>query len=220
MSDIDAYKTLSAAAESLYKEKGSKFIGYLFPIQSIEQFEQELIKIKKAHPKARHWCYAYKIGPEAKVYRVNDDGEPSGTAGKPIYGQLNSAEITDVACVVVRYFGGTKLGASGLIRAYKIATQDAVQQIQIITKWITEDITIHFDYGLMGTLLKALKDLKLDLAESDFGATPNLTLKVKQSELDHTIKRIKAKLLHRSVEDIEEDTNVEGIQFKPTKGTI
>ena len=132
----DTYNTITAASEGLFTDRGSKFIAYAFPIKSEEEIKEYLEEIKKEHWKARHHCYAWRLGIDGNTYRANDDGEPSGTAGKPILGQLDSFEITDTLVVVVRYFGGTKLGVGGLINAYKSAAIDALQQVEIISKTI------------------------------------------------------------------------------------
>lgn len=210
----DLYYTIEENSEGLYKEKGSKFIAYLSHCNELNKFEEFQLTVKKTHPKARHFCYAYKIGHEDKVFRMNDDGEPSGTAGKPIYGQILSANLTNVGIIVVRYFGGTKLGASGLIKAYKSAAFEAISNGSIVERWITKNITISFDYEKMGSLLKALKDLKVDIAKNNFDANPNVLLQVNNSEIELTITKIKAKLLNRPIEDIIEDDQIAGIRFK------
>src|ERR1700751_109849 len=131
----DTYLTIEKSAEGLFKDKGSKFFAYAFPIQSEEEIKQHIIDLKKQHHGARHWCYALRLGADKKLFRANDDGEPSGTAGKPILNQIISADLTDILVVVVRYFGGTLLGTSGLIAAYKNATLIALQNSNIITSY-------------------------------------------------------------------------------------
>lgn len=210
----DSYQTIQAPVEGLYKEKGSKFISYLSPIDSVEEFEIFQSQIKKEHPKARHFCYAYKIGVSGDVFRINDDGEPSGTAGKPIFGQLESAQLTHIAAIVVRYFGGTKLGASGLIRAYKTATEDAIAQSLIKEKIIKDEIKIAFEYEHMGLVLKVLKSLGLDLYKKQFDAAPFVEIQVRKNETLHTLDAIRAKLLNRSIEDITEDTVIKYCSFE------
>lgn len=124
---LDVYNTIESISEGLFKDKGSKFIAYTFPSDSTERFQISLEKIKKEHIKARHFCYAYRIGIDGTLYRANDDGEPSGTAGKPILGQIDKYELTNIGIVVVRYFGGVKLGTSGLINAYRLAAKESIE---------------------------------------------------------------------------------------------
>lgn len=202
----DSYFTISKRVEGVYKEKGSKFHAYLSPIEDLEAFEKFLIEIKKLHPKARHHCYAYLIGLDGTLFRMNDDGEPSGTAGKPIYGQLVKNKITNIAAIVVRYFGGTKLGVSGLIKAYKSATEDALNHSTIVEKILSSPIKISFEYEAMGKVLQVLKDLKIDIDRNEFGAKAFVMLKVRNSEIEQTKNRIVAKILNRDVADLTEET--------------
>ena len=202
----DRYKVISSSSEGEYKEKGSKFIAYAYPVSSIENFEYYLEEVKSIHPKARHHCYAYRIGIGGKLFRANDDGEPSGTAGKPILGQLMSFEISDCLVVVVRYFGGTKLGASGLINAYKLATYDALSKAEIITRTLNDTFKLTFEYGEMGHLMNVIKSLKLEIKEKVFEAKPFVTIQIPQSETASALIRLKAKLLQISEEQITDET--------------
>ncbi len=207
----DAFKTVSAVTKGEFKDRGSKFFGYLFPIKNEVEFQQKLSEIKSKHLKARHHCFAYQLLDKSK-FRYNDDGEPSGTAGKPIYNQLLSYDIVNVGCVVVRYFGGTKLGTSGLINAYKQGAIAAINTALIITKYQTKKAKISFDYGQMGQLMEAIKKLGLNMATTDFGATPNIIIEENQTELVDKVLQLKAYLLNRSVSDVDERTQVEGIK--------
>ncbi len=211
---MDSYKSIQAETIGEYKEKSSKFIAYAFPIESIEDFEKRLSKLKKEHLKSRHHCYAYRLGIEGNPYRINDDGEPSGTAGKPIYGQLIKETLSDIAVVVVRYFGGTKLGTSGLIRAYKEATILALNEATVLTKTITGTLLISFTYEHMGTILNTLKQLHLDITSKHFEAEPCVELLLPISTLSDVSDQIKAKLLNRSISDINEDTEVDVCTFE------
>ncbi len=159
----DSFLTISAVSEGLYKDKGSKFIAKAFPVESEEDIRQLLDEVKKQYHDARHHCYAWVLGHDQSNYRMNDDGEPSGTAGRPIYGQLLSAGVTNVLLVVVRYFGGTKLGVRGLINAYKGAAQDALNQSQIVKKLRIKTIKILFEYSSMGEVMKIIKDHQLEI---------------------------------------------------------
>jgi len=212
MEDIDAYKTILESGEGEFKDRGSKFFGYVKHVTSEQEFSDFIKEIKAQHFKARHHCFAYRLMDTDK-FRYSDDGEPSGTAGKPIFNQLLSFDLVDVACIVVRYFGGTKLGTSGLINAYKNGAIEAIQNTKIELLHKQALINIAFDYGLMGNLMKAIKYLDLKIDSTDYGETPNLNIKVNQSTVDHTIVKVKAYLLDRSTEDIDDETEVEGIVF-------
>jgi len=212
MKDIDAYKTILEPSEGEFKDRGSNFFGYVKHIKDEDDFAAFLKEVKAQHFKARHHCFGYRLMNTDK-FRYSDDGEPSGTAGKPIFNQLLSFDLVDVACVVVRYFGGTKLGTSGLINAYKKGAKEAIENATIELLYQQAIINIAFDYGLMGNLMKALKYLDLNIDSTEFGAAPNLNIKVNQSAVDNTIERVKAYLLERSIEDITDETEVEGIVF-------
>src|ERR1035438_4724191 len=134
----DNYKTISSSSQGIYKEKGSKFIAYTFPVKTETEIKAHIEKLKKEHHSARHHCYAYRLHPDKSVYRMNDDGEPSGTAGKPIFGQIQSNDLTDILIVVVRYFGGTLLGVSGLINAYRSAAVEVLKNSTFINKTVIE----------------------------------------------------------------------------------
>ncbi|MGV7107884.1 IMPACT family protein [Flavobacterium sp. U410] len=160
----DIYKTLAQASpEILYKEKNSKFFGYAFPIESEDEVKEILTEIKKQHFSARHWCYAFQTGTEKIYYRANDDGEPNNTAGMPIYGQIQSFDVTNVLVVVVRYFGGVKLGVGGLISAYRIAAQMALEASEVIEKTIDKHFIVSFDYKNMNKVMRVIKEKNLDI---------------------------------------------------------
>lgn len=160
----DTYKTLAQASpEILYKEKNSKFFGYAFPIENEDEVKEILTEIKKQHFSARHWCYAFQTGTEKIYYRANDDGEPNNTAGMPIYGQIQSFDVTNVLVVVVRYFGGVKLGVGGLISAYRTAAQMALEASEIIEKTIDSHFIVSFDYKNMNKVMRIIKEKNLDI---------------------------------------------------------
>jgi uncharacterized YigZ family protein len=158
----DTYKTITEDSEAIYKDKGSKFIALAFPANDEEAFKERLIGIKKQYHDARHHCYAYMIGPDKSCSRSNDDGEPSGTAGKPILNQIMSFDLTDMGIVVVRYFGGTKLGVSGLINAYKTASREALDNATIIEKTVNEIYSLSFDYPLMNEVMRIMKEEQIE----------------------------------------------------------
>ena len=160
----DTYKTISAPSEEiLFKEKNSKFFGYAFPILNEEDVKIHLEQLKKQHFSARHWCYAYQIGTEKISFRANDDGEPNNSAGMPIYGQIQSFEVTNIVIVVVRYFGGVKLGVGGLISAYKTAAQMSLENAQIIEKTIDVNFQLTFDYKNMNKVMRVIKEKNLEI---------------------------------------------------------
>lgn len=164
--ESDQYQTLDAPSpEVLFKDRGSKFYGYAYPVGSEAAIKQHLEDLKAQHHQARHWCYAWQLGTTQPTYRYNDDGEPSNSAGAPIYGQIQSFELTDVLIVVVRYFGGTKLGVGGLINAYRSAARMALEEAQIITKTIKEELTLTFDYPKMNLVMRMIKEEQLEIIE-------------------------------------------------------
>ena len=153
----DSYQTIASPSEGEYKEKGSKFLAYAYPMDAESDLDGFIASLRDIHPKARHYCYAYKLGLDGTRFRANDDGEPSGTAGKPIYGQILSFGLTNVCIIVIRYFGGTKLGASGLIHAYKEASKAALDNAAIIEKYLYISYQLTFGYDHMGHIMNALK---------------------------------------------------------------
>jgi uncharacterized YigZ family protein len=186
----DSYKTISAPSEGIFKDKGSKFIAYAFPFTNEENLKEILSKVKTEHAKARHWCYAYRLTPDRSFYRVNDDGEPSGTAGRPILNTLLSKEITNVLVIVVRYFGGTLLGVSGLINAYKNATEDAIAQAQIIDKNVQDIYEISFEYLQMNEIMSLIKDENLKNFDQEFDLACKIKIAVNQSEVNRIIDKL------------------------------
>ena len=178
----DTYHTIKAPAEGLYKEKGSKFLAFAFPVRTVEEVKGHLEKLRKDYFDARHHCYAYILGPNKDAWRANDDGEPSGTGGRPIHGQLLSADLTDTLIVVVRYFGGILLGASGLANAYKTAARDAIDHAEIIEKTIDIRYRLHFEYALMNDVMRVIKDFSLTPLNQDFNLDCRLELEVRQSQ--------------------------------------
>lgn len=180
---VDVYKTLEEdSEETLFKEKGSKFFGYAFPVADEEQVKNVLLKIKKKHHSARHWCYAYKLGVDPVRFRVNDDGEPSDSAGQPIYGQILAADVTDVLVVVVRYFGGVKLGVGGLIRAYKASAQLTLETSKIVEKTIEEKLELTFQYQHMNKVMRVIKQKRLTVFSQELTTSCKLILSIKKSE--------------------------------------
>ena len=160
----DTYKTIDVAkGDALYKEKGSKFIGYIFPVTSEDEIKECIESVKKKHHTARHWCYAWQLGIENIQYRVNDDGEPNNSAGQPIYGQILSKELTNVLVIVVRYFGGTKLGVGGLINAYKTTAKLILDEAKIVVKTIDIHFQLIFEYQYMNKVMRIIKEENLEI---------------------------------------------------------
>ncbi len=177
----DTYKTLAAPSEGIYKEKGSKFLAFAYPIRSQEEIKAHLEQLRKDYFDARHHCYAYILGPRKDAFRANDDGEPSGTGGRPIHGQLLSADLTDTLIVVVRYFGGILLGASGLANAYKAAARDAIDHATIVEKTIDCRYRLSFAYETMNDVMRILKEFDLKPEKQDFNLDCSLEVSVRQS---------------------------------------
>ncbi len=176
----DTYKTITRPSEGLFKDRGSKFIARAYPVLSEDEVKQRLEELRKEFHDARHHCYAYQLGVDKSAYRINDDGEPSGTAGRPIFGQIQSFDLTNVLIVVVRYFGGTKLGVSGLINAYKTASKEALEASNIITKTINEIYLVKFKYPEMNEVMRILKENNLTPFDQKFELDCELKFSVRK----------------------------------------
>lgn len=176
----DVYKTIETPAEGLYKEKGSKFIALAYPVRTEEAVKEIVGEIKVRYYDARHHCYAYRLGADKKKFRANDDGEPSSTAGKPILGQILSYDLTDILIVVVRYFGGIKLGVSGLINAYRAAAADAIGHARIVEKTDDEVFRIKFDYTVMNEVMRVVKEEEPEVMSRDFSMECRMTLSIRK----------------------------------------
>ena len=181
---LDTYLTLAQPGESLHKVKGSKHFGYAFNVNNEEEIKERLDEIRKLHHAARHHCYAWKLGLDDNHYRANDDGEPSNSAGKPIYGTILSAEITNVLIVVVRYFGGTKLGVGGLIDAYRSAAKMAIEETTIEERLIYAEVDFTFAYERMGDVMKLLKELDLPVIDPVYEMSCRLKTSIRLRELE------------------------------------
>ena len=186
----DVYKTCVGISEGLYKEKGSKFISFLYPVNSEEQIKDIIKEIKTKYYDARHRCFAYMLGSERLDYRHYDDGEPSSTAGKPILGQILSNELTDILIVVIRYFGGVKLGVPGLINAYKTAAASAISNNHIVEKTVDKSIKVTFNYPEMNNVMKVVKDMNVDVVERRFEISCEMTLSTRQLNFEQLCKRL------------------------------
>ena len=188
---MDTFKTVKDIAQGIYTDKKSKFVAYAIPVQTVEDVKTELEKYKKQYYDARHICWAYMLGADRKEFRANDDGEPSGTAGKPILGQINSNELTDILILVVRYFGGIKLGTSGLIVAYKEAAIEAIANAEIIEKTVDIETSFIFEYPFMNDVMKIVKDIEPTILEQKFEMDCFMSLRIRKSLYDQLISRLK-----------------------------
>ncbi|WP_276091523.1 YigZ family protein [Pedobacter sp. JY14-1] len=193
----DTYKTIVTASEGLFREKGSKFLAYAYPIRSEADIKPLVQELKALHPKARHHCWAMRFSPDRGVYRVQDDGEPSGTAGRPILNAILSADLTNVLIVVVRYFGGTLLGVPGLINAYRTAAADALQQARIIEKTVNDCYEIRFDYLLMNDIMRIMKEEQAEVLGQDFDEACTLRFGIRKSALNGVLAKLQQ--LHPAV---------------------
>lgn len=194
---MDTFKTIQDTAQGLFTEKKSKFISYAIPVKSVEDVKTELEKYRKEYYDARHVCWAYMLGAEHNEFRSNDDGEPSGTAGKPILGQINSNELTDILILVVRYFGGIKLGTSGLIVSYREAASEAIAASEIIEKTVDIDIRFKFEYPFMNDVMKVVKDLEPIILEQQYDMDCIMELRIRKALFEQLKSRLeKIETLH------------------------
>ncbi len=189
--DTDCYLSIAAPSQGLYKEKGSKFLAFAYPVEQEEQAQEIIADLKREYFDARHHCYAYRIGHTGERWRMNDDGEPSSTAGRPIYGQLLSNELSDILVVVVRYFGGIKLGVPGLIRSYKNATADTIANAEIVEKIAGEFFTVTFDYLQMNDVMKVLKEMNITPISQNFDLTCKMDVKVRLTQIEQFYESLK-----------------------------
>ncbi len=211
---INQYKTIDFPAEGLYKEKGSKFIAYAFPLKQEEDIKLALDKLKKMHPKARHFCYAYRLGLDESTYRANDDGEPSGSAGRPILGQIDSFGLTNSLIVVVRYFGGTKLGVPGLIRSYKTSAKEALLNTKIIEKTVQNFYKISFDYKRMSDVMGAIKSAQINIVEQVFEESAFVNVSMPRELAARKMLKFKARLEKISEEQVAALKEFDGVEIK------
>jgi uncharacterized YigZ family protein len=187
----DSYLTLAAPAEAYNRERSSKFLSYAYPVENEEQIREALDALRKRYFDATHHCYAWRLGPQGEQFRANDDGEPSGTAGRPILGQMLSAGVTNCLVVVVRYFGGTKLGVPGLIAAYKEATQEVLSVAEIVERTVDDRITIRFPYIVMNDVMKAVKEEQPQIEEQLFDNLCTMRLRIRRSQSERLVGKLR-----------------------------
>ena len=189
---IDEYKTITdTIGEGYYTENRSKFLAFAHHVTSVDEVKEIVGAYRKKYYDARHCCYAYMLGPERQEFRANDDGEPSSTAGKPILGQINKAELTDILVVVIRYFGGVKLGTSGLIVAYREATIDVLSHCEEVTKQVEEIVTYDFTYPMMNDVMRIVKEMNPRIVDQQFDNTCSIQLSIRKSEAEQLRTRLK-----------------------------
>lgn len=210
----DQYLTIKAASTGEFRDRGSKFIGYAFPVYAEQEWQQHLEAVRKEHPKATHHCFAFRMGMDKNNFRANDDGEPSGTAGRPILGQIDSFGLTNVFIVVVRYFGGTLLGTSGLINAYRLCAAAALEKAEIVEKTVEDFYTITFDYAIMSNVMNAIKKLGLPMLEQDFGDLGKVRVAIPQSESADALFKLKAWVAGLRLEEALNLEAVEGLNIE------
>ena len=186
----DQYRSIAAPSEGLFKDNGSRFIALAYPVETEEEVKSIVAGLRKDYHDARHHCYAYRLGYKGDVWRASDDGEPSGSAGRPILGQIDSLGLSDILVVVVRYFGGIKLGIPGLIRAYKTSTADALSSARIVDKIASRHFRLQFDYLSMNAVMKVLKDMDLPQSAQEFGESCSLQTSVRLAAVEDFLKRI------------------------------
>ncbi|SDM78620.1 uncharacterized protein, YigZ family [Daejeonella rubra] len=186
----DTFKTILNPSEGIFRDRGSRFIAYLYPIHSEAEIKDIIAELKSMHPKARHHCWAMRLSPDRTIFRINDDGEPSGTAGRPILNTLLSYDLTNILAVVVRYFGGTLLGVPGLINAYKTATVEAINQSEIVEKTVDLIFKIEFGHPAMNEVMKVIKEENLKIFNQSFDLKCSFELEIRQSHVNKIIGRL------------------------------
>lgn len=185
----DTYRTIEKSGTGIFRDKGSKFVAYAYPFTAEEQLKEIIQELKALHPKARHHCWAYRISPDRTVFRLNDDGEPSGTAGRPILNVLLSQDVTNIIVVVVRYFGGTLLGVPGLINAYKTATQEVLKSVTIVEKTVNDIYKIEFDYLAMNDVMRVVKEENITVSKQVFDNTCYMEVEVRKMQVNAVVGR-------------------------------
>ncbi|MEG1838618.1 MAG: YigZ family protein [Bacteroidaceae bacterium] len=199
----DIYKTITTTAEAVYTEKRSKFIAIALPVTTVEEIKTHIDNYQKQYYDARHLCYAYMLGYERKNFRANDNGEPSGTAGKPILGQINSNELTDILIIIVRYFGGIKLGTSGLIVAYRTAAAEVIANANIIEKTVNEEIIISFEYPFMNDIMRIVKEEEPEILSQSYDTDCLMKLRIRRSLINKLRLRLEKVETARIIEKQE-----------------
>lgn len=186
----DAYSSIAKEAKAVYRDRGSRFIGIVIPVGSEDEIREHLERLRKEYHDARHHCFAYRLGPDGLHWRLNDDGEPAGSAGKPIMGQLLSAGVSDVLAVVVRYFGGTKLGVPGLIQAYKTSVKEALAAAGVSTKVVKKELLVEFGFEQMNPVMRCMKEVNPEIINAQYDIRCRMEIRVRESEVDACMSRL------------------------------
>jgi uncharacterized YigZ family protein len=190
MAEFDAYRTIKQRSEGIFRDRGSKFKAFAFPVYTLDEIKKTLAELRKEYHDARHHCYAYRLGAAKEIFRANDDGEPSGSAGNPILGQIRANDLSNILIVVVRYFGGTLLGVGGLINAYRTAAANAIQNAIIITAAEQDEIRINFPYSMMNEIMKIIRDEGMKIQEQDFAENCQIKASVRKSHTEQVLGKI------------------------------
>lgn len=199
---MDTYQTIAAPSEGVYVEKRSKFLAFAYPVSTLDEIKERVGECQKKYYDARHVCYAYMLGPERLQFRTNDNGEPSGTAGKPILGQINSNNLTNILIVVVRYFGGIKLGTSGLIVAYRLAAAEAIAAAEVVERTVDETISVSFAYPSMNSVMRIVKEENPQILQHGYESACTMTLRIRKDAMP----RLRARLLQVDTLCVDENT--------------
>lgn len=186
----DTYLTIAEPGEGIFRDRGSKFMAFAYPIRSEQEFKPIITRLKSEHPKANHHCWAFRLSPDRSVFRLNDDGEPSGTAGRPILNTLLSKNLTNIGVVVVRYFGGTLLGVPGLINAYKTAAEEALKSVRVIEKTVNDIYMISFNYLQMNDVMRLIKNENLSVSHQQFDTSCEMQLEVRKSQVERVMSEL------------------------------
>lgn len=190
MAELDTYRTIKQRSDGVFRDRGSKFLAFAFPVYNTDEIKKTLAELRKEYHDARHHCYAYRLGAAKEIFRANDDGEPSGSAGNPIMGQIRSNDLSNILIVVVRYFGGTLLGVGGLINAYRTAAANAIQDAIIITAAEQDLIEINFPYVMMNKIMKIIRDEEMQILEQDFTETCKIKAFIRKSHTALVLNRL------------------------------
>lgn len=209
----DTYLTIQDTSTGEFRDRGSKFIAYAFPVTTQDEWQAHLEEIKKLHSKARHHCFAFRLGADGQNFRANDDGEPSGTAGRPILGQIDSFGLTNVFVVVVRYFGGTLLGTSGLINAYRTSASEALHQATIVEKTLHAVYRLTFQYDKLSNIMNALKKLHTEIIHQDFADQAIIEIGIKAGEADAHLEQLKAQIAGVYLEEVAQLQEIPGVEI-------
>jgi uncharacterized YigZ family protein len=212
----DTFLTIAAPSTAEFRDRGSKFLAYASPVADERAALDVVDQLRREHPKANHHCYAYRLGLDQHNYRANDDGEPSGTAGRPILGRIDSRSLTQVCVVVVRYFGGTLLGTSGLINAYKSAAESALDAATVVERVVQDHFIIHFDYALMSPVMNALSRLELPQLDQDFGHSARIRTAIRRSEVPRVLQLLRAYVADIYPEEVTAEFSLPGFRIEAT----